>query len=272
MGWKDDGHEALNGACSAFTAEHFRRTILLLDDAVSVVVQGHLNEGGKEPARTKRGKTAPIPEYLRAMVSSGDPPMSVRRYRFLRRLHEIRSVFVHEALAQIEVDQYQCQSFLHETIRFAGDYGVQLPILVPSALELVEPLKILVEFDPRTTPARYSQELRSLAVDYCVRRGILAGLIDNIGWPLVRCCLCRRLVSADQAAITQEDCMADDRNDPSSIDDDCDGFFSGDPPSPYCNYGCGRAHQAWLREEYGENATSADYYLQPLIDVPPLSE
>jgi len=72
-------------------------------------------------------------------------------------------------------------------------------------------------------------------------------------------------------AATQEDCMADHRNDTAIIDDDCDGFFSGDPPSPHCNYGCGRAHQAWMREEYGENATSADYYLQPLIDLP-LSE
>jgi len=272
MGWRDDGHEALNDACSAFTADHCRRAILLLDDAVSVVVQGHLSERDAEPPRTKRGGTAPIPEYLKAMVRSGDPPMSVRRYRSLRRLHEIRSLFVHKALAQIEVAQYECQNFLHETIRFAGDYGVRPPLLVPSALELVEPVRILVEFDPRTTPARHSQELRRFAVDYCTRRGILAGFIDNIGWPLVRCCLCRRLVSADQATITQEDCMADDCTDPSLVDDDCDGFFTGEPPLPYCTYGCARAHQAWMREEYGDDATSTDYYLQPLIDVPTLSE
>jgi hypothetical protein len=41
---------------------------------------------------------------------------------------------------------------------------------------------------------------------------------------------------------------------------------------PYCTYGCARAHQAWMREEYGDDATSTDYYLQPLIDVPTLSE
>jgi hypothetical protein len=162
-----------------------------------------------------------------------------------------------------------------EAIVFAGDYGVKLPILVPTELEFVAPVHILVEFNPRTTPARHPAEVRRAAVEYCRRRGILAGLIDTIGWPLVRCCLCHRLVSADQARISQEDCMVDDHNDPAIVENDCDGYFSGDTPLPYCNYGCARAHQAWMQKEYGDDATgtySTDYYLQPLIDVPLTAE
>jgi hypothetical protein len=122
--------------------------------------------------------------------------------------------------------------------------------------ETQTPVEVYIEYSPETNPARFPEEFRRLAVDYCTRRGILAGLIANAGWPLVRCCLCGRLVAFDQAGITQEDCMAEE----------------DDPVAPYCEWGCARVHQESMRNELGDEAYgmwSTEYYIQPLLEQLP---
>ena len=74
----------------------------------------------------------------------------------------------------------------------------------------------------------------------------------------------------DQTAISQNDWMMDDHDDP-DVDVRSD-WFTGDPPSPYCYYGCAKAHQKWMQEELGDDATGAyseEYYLQPMIEALP---
>ena len=127
---------------------------------------------------------------------------------------------------------------------------------MPVDLEPFTPVNVLVEFATDSSPARLPRELRSLAVNFCTQRGILAGLIENLGSPLVRCCICHRLVSLDQTGITQEDWMTED----------------DETLNPYCRYGCGSVHQRLMKEEFGYEATtlySEEYYLQPTIEKLP---
>ena len=270
MNWKEDAQNALGGACGALSAGNFRHAVVLLDDAAGVIAQGHLNERQAAPPRDKRGRSAYAPEYWKYMVSSGDPRLSTRQLRMLFKLHELRNLLVHEIDVKVERDRHECLKFLREVIMLARDYGVESPPLILSDVEITEPVSAIVQFDSKLTPARFPRDLGRLAVEYCRRRGILAGIIENIGWPLVRCCLCRRLVSMEQTRITQEDCMQDDEGLDFTVSDD--GYFTGEPPWPYCNYGCSRAHQKWMVEEYGDDARSLyseEYYLQSLFEELP---
>lgn len=201
------------------------------------------------------------------MRVGGRPQPTKRQLRTLMLLHELRNVLYHDSRAHTPLKQDSCLRFIRDVIAFARQYGVETPQLVPPNLDLIEPVQILVPFDP--SPARFPADLRQLAVAYCRKREILAGLIENIGWPLVRCCLCESLVSMDCAAITQEDVMSDYEDEEIELSFDC---IDTEPPRPYCYYGCAKAHQRMMQEELGDEAAitfSTEYYLQPLMEQMP---
>ena len=126
MNWKADAHNALRGACASIDAKDFRRVVLLLDDATNLIAQGHLIERHANPVSGRDGRAAPVPQYLRAMVSGGDPQTTKRMLRILLYLHEIRNALVHQINTEIKVTRNECLKFLNEVISFAGFYGVRL--------------------------------------------------------------------------------------------------------------------------------------------------
>ena len=252
--WRTDAHEGLAGACSAFAANSLRQAVVLLDAAAALIAQGYLTERGLQPKTRRDGRTAPVPDYLRAMKDLGNPALPAHRCRSLLRLHELRSLLVHQVDARVSIGSDEVLGYLRHVFVFSRDYGVEAPLLIPGALGPADPVEILVDY--ASDPARLPDELRRLAVEYCRRRGILAGVVANVGWPLVRCCLCKSLVTIDEAGITQEDCMTEDEEN----------------VAPYCNWGCACAHQNYMREVYGDAATgdwSTEYYIQPLIEQIP---
>lgn len=251
--WKIEAKRNLSAASSAFGGENYRQVLVLLDDAVALISQGHLHEIGKQPGPRRDGRSASVPAYLEALLTLTQPSMTETRLKMLRDLHEVRNVLVHRVDSALQVTKDQCLRFLREAAIFATTYGVELPTLMPTDLVSWEPIPILIEFRSEHDPRKLPPDLRGEIVKFCRDTGILAGIIANANWPLVRCCLCGCLVPIEQVAITQEDVM----------------FAVPAAMRFYCDWGCGQAHQAWMRQQFGNDAYdsySGDYYLQSARD------
>lgn len=253
--WKNQACISLELACAAISDGQLPQAILLLDDTCSLIAQAHLTEGSMTPT-TSHGKSPPIPVFLRAMCDQSKPQLSKKRLKVLLALHDIRNIVVHQAAKRLKPTYQQCKFYLRETLAFASDYGVPRPKLIPSDLSEILPIQVLVEFgpkwDPRTRPAKHRKHvLRAIE-----KRGMLAGLIANANWPLVRCSLCKRLVPVGQLATPQDEFMTED----------------DEPVRVYCLYGCAQAYQATLRklEKEGKLNGPLDpqlYLLQPLLQL-----
>ncbi len=253
LNWKHEAGQALAAACSSFAADKHRQCILLLDDTVSLISQGHLTERQLAPTSSRKHRSASIPAYLEAMQLSGQPKLTARQLCAFRDLHECRNVLVHCVETKFEPSRARCLEFIREATGLAGEHAIPMPPLVPSELAQLQPVIVLVESSSQTArPHQLPEGLRQAAMEYCRERGILAGILNG-AWPLVRCCLCESLVAIDYSSITQEDCMTD----------------AYETVRPYCYWGCATAHQAWMRKEYGDDAYESDYYLQPTIEQVP---
>lgn len=251
--WQDQACESLELACAAISNGELRQAIILLDDACGLTAQAYLRERG-EYSKLKHGdKSPPIPVFLRAMINKADPPLSKTRLNLLLELHEVRGILVHRVSKELKVTRQQCMVYLRETLAFAGDYGVPQPKLIPSDLPEIQPLEILIEFgsewDPRDRPLHHRKHIRE-AIE---RRGMLAGVVANANWPLVRCSLCRRLVPVDHLVTPQDEFMTEDN----------------EPVRVYCLYGCSDVHQTAVKEDEKEAGffDAGEYYLQPVLEL-----
>ena len=253
--WKDQACQNLELACEAISDDQLRQTLVLLDDTCSLIAQAHLAEKSVAPA-TSHGRSPPIPVFLRAMCDQAIPRLSKKRLKVLLALHDIRNIIVHQATKRLKLTHQRCMVLLRETLAFAADYGVPRPKLIPLDLSEMLPIEVLVEFGPKWDPRSRPAKHRTYVVRAIEKRGMLAGLIANANWPLVRCSLCERLVPVDQLATPQDEFATED----------------DEPVRVYCVYGCAQAYQATLRKLHKEGKFNmflegGSYMLQPLLEL-----
>lgn len=254
--WEKQACTNLELACVAFSDDQLRQAIVLLDDTCHLITQSHLRKMGKISKACHKGKSLSMPFLLRKMTEQAEPRLSKKRLKLLLALREIRNIIVHQASKRLKVNRQQCMVYLRETLAFANDYGVPRPKLVPSNLSEMQPEEILIEFgskwDPRDRPADHRKHVRE-AIE---KRDMLAGIIANAGWPLVRCSMCQRLVPVDNLTTPQDEFLTED----------------DEPVRVYCLYGCAQAYQTFLKEQEKKSKfsillDSERYYLQPLLEL-----
>lgn len=251
--WQDQACANLELACSAISDDQLRQAIVLLDDACGFIAQACLTERGRTQELKHGGKSPPTPAFLRAMTNQAEPPLAKTRLNLLLNLHEVRNILVHEIPKELKVTRQQCMVYLREVLVFASSYGVPRPKLIPSDLGEIEPIRILIEFgtewDARNRPAYHRKYIRE-AVE---RRGMLAGIIANANWPLVRCSLCGSLVPVDHLVTPQEEFMTEDN----------------EPVRVYCLYRCSDIHKKAVKEEQKESGyfDPTEDFMQPLLEL-----
>ena len=254
--WQDQACITLELACDAISNNHLRQAIILLDETCNFITQAHLRERNKIPKSNYKGRSPTMPFLLRLMIDQAEPKLSQKRMKILLALRELRNILVHQVSKKIKVNRYQCMVFLREMLAFSSDYGVPQPKLIPSDLAEIQPIEILIEFGskwkPNDRPANDKKHVR----EALEKRGMLSGIIANIGWPLVRCSLCQRLVPVDYLTTPQDEFTTEDN----------------EPVRVYCLYGCSQAYQAFLKDQEKKGMFSLVldselYYLQPLLEL-----
>lgn len=114
---------------------------------------------------------------------------------------------------------------------------------------LLDPLEL---FNPEYGPDTRTDEQRdALALDL-EGRGMLAGIISTVRWPLVRCEFCESIVSVDRSWTPQDNCL----------------FSPGDRLDVYCEFGCAKHYQDMMRPIFAEDATRiGEYLLQNTVQI-----
>jgi len=107
-------------------------------------------------------------------------------------------------------------------------------------------------FDREYGPHLRTEEQRAALTIDLRERGMLAGIISNVAWPMVRCERCECLVSVDGSVTIQDNCVCS----------------PGERLAVFCVFGCAQAYQDAMRPLLDKDATlTGEYMLQNTVQI-----
>jgi hypothetical protein len=105
-------------------------------------------------------------------------------------------------------------------------------------------------------PNNFELQERIAITQSVAKRGMLAGVLRNLHWPLVSCDICKTITSVDNCVTPQEECMSE-----SAVD-----RFEA-----FCVWGCSQAHREtvskWIAKESDGIAWEGYQYLQNTVQM-----